>query len=703
MALISKIRERTGLAVGIVAFGLILFLVGGDILGPNSVILGKNRTEIGEIAGEKIDREEYIQQIEQLKDNFTLNFGRNPSESDMLTIRQQAWDFLIVKKAFQKEYDKLGLKVTDEELVDMVQGKNIHPDLVQAFTNPETGEFNREQIISFLQNINQLPAQQQMGWYVFESNLKPGRLRLKYDYLIVGTNYVTQAEAEEQYHAENDVAEVKYMYIPYYTVSDSLVEITETDLQKYLDEHQKEYNVEESRTINYVAFPIIPSPDDSLYTLEEINRLAKDLRQVEDDSIFARINTDGNNPFGTYHVGQLPLRLRDQYNDLEKAQVIGPYLQGGSYIVHKIADVLEDTSYYARASHILIRTQSENQSDKIEARNKAQDLLNQLQRGANFALLARNNSDDPSASSGGDLGWFNQNRMVKPFSDAVFSAKSEGLIPRVIETEFGYHLINVTGLKTNKLFKVATIEREILPGDETRNEAFRKADYYASISANQEEFERNAATDSLLVNVAEKIGKNDQRISGLGDAREIIRWAFVDASIGEVSDVFELEENYVVALLTERISEGNASLNDVRDQILPKVKNQFKAEIIKQRIETLEGSTLDEIAQKYGEDASVFSNSELKLSTNALPSVGFAPNAVGTAFSLEEGEISKPVEENDGVVLIQLNSLMPSPEIADYTGYENQIQQRRAGQASYQISEAIRENADIVDERYKFF
>jgi peptidyl-prolyl cis-trans isomerase D len=207
----------------------------------------------------------------------------------------------------------------------------------------------------------------------------------------------------------------------------------------------------------------------------------------------------------------------------------------------------------------------------------------------------------------------------------------------------------------------------------------------------------------LLVNVAEKIGKNDQRISGLGDAREIIRWAFVDASIGEVSDVFELEENYVVALLTERISEGNASLNDVRDQILPKVKNQFKAEIIKQRIETLEGSTLDEIAQKYGEDASVFSNSELKLSTNALPSVGFAPNAVGTAFSLEEGEISKPVEENDGVVLIQLNSLMPSPEIADYTGYENQIQQRRAGQASYQISEAIRENADIVDERYKFF
>lgn len=703
MALISKIRERTGLAVGIVAFGLILFLVGGDILGPNSVILGKNRTEIGEIAGEKIDREDYVQQIEELKYNFTLNFGRNPSESDLTTIRQQAWDYLIVKIAFQKEYDKLGLEVTEDELVDMVQGKNIHPQLIQAFTNPETGEFNREQIISFLQNINNLSAQQQAGWYSFESTLEPSRLRLKYDYLLTGTNYVTQAEAEEQYHIENDVAEVKYMYIPYYTVSDSLVEITEDDLENYLDNHTNEYKVEESRTINYVAFPIIPSPDDTLYTREEINKLAKDLNVIEDDSIFARINTDGNNPFGTYHIGQLPLKLREEHESLEINQVIGPYLQGGNYIVHKISDILEDTTFYARASHILIRPQSESQSDKNEAKRKAQDLLNQLQRGSNFALLARNNSDDPSASSGGDLGWFSQSRMVKPFSDAVFSMSREGLIPRVIETEFGYHLINVTGIKTNKLFKVATIEREILPGDITRNEAFRRADYFASISANQEEFERNATSDSLLINVAEKIGKNDQRISGLGDAREIIRWTFVDASIGEVSDVFELEENYVVALLTGETSEGNASLEDVRDQILPKVKNQFKAEILKQRISALEGSTLDEIASQYGQEASVFSNSELKLSANALPSVGFAPNSIGVAFSLEEGEISHSIEENDGIVLIQLNSMIRSPEIADYTGYENQIEQRRSSQASYQIGEVIRKYANIVDERYKFF
>jgi peptidyl-prolyl cis-trans isomerase D len=436
--------------------------------------------------------------------------------------------------------------------------------------------------------------------------------------------------------------------------------------------------------------------------VEEINELTEDLKTIEDDSIFARINTDGSTPFGTFHPGQLPLKLRDQYDQLEENQIIGPYLQAGRYIVHKVSNILEDTTSYARASHILIRAQSESQEDKAEARRKAQDLLNQLQKGANFAMLARNNSDDPSASSGGDLGWFSKERMVKPFADAVFSRNQQGLIPRIIESEFGFHLINVTGVKTNNLFKVATIEREILPGDETRNEAFRKADYFASLTANLEELERNAAADSLLINVAEKIGKNERRISGLGDAREVIRWAFVDASIGEVSEVFELEDSYVIAALTDKTEEGPATLEDVRDQIYPKVKNELKADIIRQRISTLEG-TIEEIAEQYGEDASVFSNSDLKLSATALPSVGFAPKAVGIAFALNEGEISEPIEENDGIVVIQLNALIRSPEIADYTSYKNQLKQRRANQASYQVGEIIREYADIVDERYKFF
>ncbi len=702
MALISKIREKTGLAVGIIAFGLILFLVGGDILGPNSVILGKNRAEVGTIAGQKIDYEEYIQQIEELKYNYTLNFGRNPSENEMIAIRQQAWDFLIVKKAFQKEFDELGLSVTEEELVDMVQGKNIHPDLIQAFTNPQTGEFDREQIVIYLQQINQMPPQQQAGWYMFESNLEPSRLRLKYDNLLIKTDYVTEVEGQQQYQQENGVAEIKYLYIPYYSLSDTTVSVSDSDLEKYLSEHQISYQSEDTRSIIYVNFPIIPSSDDSLFFMDEMDKLAQEFAVIDDDSIYARINTDGDSPFGSYTIGQLPSRVRNDLDNLSAGYVVGPYLQTGNYIVNKVTEVLKDTLFYARASHILIKPDTESAADKSRARQEAQGLLNQIRNGANFALIARDNSDDPSSSAGGDLGWFDESRMVKPFADAVFSRTSGGLVPRVIETEFGYHIINVTGKKTNKIFKVATIEREISASDITRDEAFRKADYFASLTANREEFDRNAASDSLTINEAEDLKKDDRRISGLGDAREIIRWAFLDASIDQASTVFELDDQYIIAVLTGQTEEGPAGLEDVRVQLTPKVKNELKAEYIIQKLNEFDG-TLDEIAEKYGSDARVFESFDIKLSSNSVPNIGFAPIAVGTIFSLKEGETSKPITENDGVVIIQLNSLVESPEIADYTSYKNQLLQRRSSRTSYLTSEALKEYSDIVDDRYRFF
>ena len=702
MALISKIREKTGLAVGIIAFGLILFLVGGDILGPNSVILGKSRREVGEIAGQKVDYNEYVQQIEELKYNYTLNFNRNPTESEMVAIRQQAWDYLIVKKAFQNEFDRLGLKVTEEELVDMVQGKNIHPDLVQAFTNPETGEFDRDQIVVYLQQINQMPAQQQAGWYLFEKNLQPSRLRLKYDNLLIKTDYVTDVEAQMQYQYENNVAEIKYLYVPYYSVSDTLVTVNDSDLQTYLDEHQNSYINEDTRSIIYVSFPVIPSTEDTVFVKNEMDKLASEFANVKDDSVYAHINSEGSTPFASYTIGQLPSRVRSELSNLEPGYIIGPYLQSGYLTVNKITDIVEDTIYYARASHILIKPETENAADKEKARQKAQGLLIQLRNGANFALLARNNSDDPSSSAGGDLGWFDENRMVKPFADAVFSRTSEGLIPRIIETQFGYHIIEVTGKKTNRLYKVATIEKEITASDITRDEAYREADYFSSLTANLEEFERNAAKDSLTINDAEDIKKDDRRISGLGDAREIIRWAFLDASVNEASTVFELEDQYVIAVLTGKTEAGKADLEDVREQVTPRVKNEKKAEIIIQKLKQFDG-TLDEIAEQYGSDANVYVSSDIKLASNSIPNVGFAPIAIGTVFSMKEGEVSEPIIENDGILVIQLNTLIESPEIADYTNYKNQIEQRRMSRTSYLASETIKEYADIVDERYKFF
>ena len=179
MSVINKIRERSGLAVGVIAVSLILFIVGGDLLGGRSLLFGGNQQEVGEIAGQSIDYQEFNAKVDELRAQFEQQTGRAPVDQELAQIREQAWNQLLFEIAYQKEFDKLGLKVSPEELVDMVQGNNISPAVRQAFTNPQTGVFDKTSIISYLKGLKNLPAQQQAAWASFEKNLSSDRLRVQ--------------------------------------------------------------------------------------------------------------------------------------------------------------------------------------------------------------------------------------------------------------------------------------------------------------------------------------------------------------------------------------------------------------------------------------------------------------------------------------------------------------------------------------------
>ena len=701
MSLISKIREKTGLIVGAVAVGLILFLVGGDLLGPSSQLLGGPDKEIGEIAGEEITIDEYQQAVNEMETNFLLQTGRNPSDREQNALRQQAWDKLIANVAFSQEFDELGIEVTSQELVDMVQGNNIDPGIRQSFTNPETGEFDRNQLVSYLQNMPQLPQEQQISWRLYEKNLGESRERLKYEALLTAADYVTTQEAKQLYEAENTTAEVKYLYVPFTSVPDSAVQVSDQELTNYIQEHAQEFEVEAGRSLQYVAFPIEPSEDDVAAFEEELAELREELAGATNDSTFAIINTDGNinEAFRSYRLNELPSYLAENIDSLTEGAIFGPETEGDMYRLYKVADVVEDTVSYARARHILLQTEGK---DEKEVRQQAQDILKQLRDGADFAALAQQYSDDGSASQGGDLGWFPEGRMVAPFEEAVFSAREAGLVNKLVETEYGFHIIDVTDLPTNELYKIATVERELYPSDVTRDQAYRQADLFASQVSNPENFNQQAQVDSLNVQVAQELAPTAENIPGLGEARQVIRWAYNDASVGDVSEVYELPDAYVVAALTGRREKGTAQLEDVREQVLAQVRGQKKGEQIAQKLSNASGD-VDAMATAYGDDATVYTANDLKLSSNTLPNVGFAPKAVGKAFAIKEGEVSEPVITDNGVVVIALQSLTPAPEIADYASYKEQVQQQQSARTSYNITEAVQDAANIEDERYKFY
>ncbi|MEQ8926969.1 MAG: SurA N-terminal domain-containing protein [Fulvivirga sp.] len=695
MAVINTLRNKMGkFIVAAVAIAIMSFVL-ADLLGPNSSLMGGGN-DVGEIAGETISLKEFQATVQERESSYILNFNRQPTDRERPTLRQQAWDLLINKYAFDKQYDEVGVQVTDDEIWDMLQGKNINPSLKQAFTNPETGEYDRSQFMTYLQQLPSLDANARMRWEVFKNELIQGRVRVKYENLLTKTNYVTSAEAQREYQGQNNVAEVKYLYIPYYTVSDSLISLDDDKMKAYYNKNKERYKVEASRSLKYVAFDIIPSAADTALVKEELLQLIDDFKKAESDSVFASLNSDDLTSFGNYNPGNLPVQLKANISNLSKGDVRGPYLDAEGFKLYKLTDIYEDTVGYAKASHILIKGEDD------EAKYKAQDILNDIKNGADFAEMAKEHGTDGTASRGGDLGWFGTGKMVAEFEEAVFNASEKGLINKLVKTQFGYHIIEVTELKTNTAFKVATVAREVLPGDETINEAFTQADLFASSVDDLESFEAQAAQDSLQVLPANNLKANDRRVGTLGDARQIVQWVFSDASKGDISEVYELDEAYVVAVMTDEVEEGTKPFEMVKNEIGVIIRKEAKAIVIKDKLSGLSG-TLDEKAAAYGDDANVYSSSALQLSATSLPSVGFDPKAVGAAFALESGETGAPIEGENGVIVFKMENKTIAPEIADYATYRDQVQQRINGQVSYGITEAIKEYADIQDERYKFY
>ncbi|QHT68306.1 peptidylprolyl isomerase [Rhodocytophaga rosea] len=704
MALIGKIKEKSGWAIGLIAISLGLFVVGGDILGPNSVILGNNSQDVGEIAGEDISIKEYSQELEVMKYNYTNNTGKNPTEEEMAGLREQAWNQLIEKIAYQKQYEKLGLAVSDDELEDMVQGDNVHPAVKQAFTNPATNQFDKSLVINYLKGIDTLPAQQQAAWINFENQLGPQRLRTKYENLLSLSSYVTKEEAKRDYVSQTAKADVKFLYVPFFSIPDSTIKVTDAQLEDYLNRNRDKYEGEETRTIEYVTFPVLPSAQDSAFFYDEIKNLAKGLASAQDDSTFAKTNTDVPADGGYVTLSEIPQQLQGDIATFIEGGMYGPYREGDTYSIYKLSDIKDDTVYSVRASHILFRADSTD-AGKAEALKKAREVLQQIKGGASFEEMARVHGTDGTAQQGGDLGWYTQGGgFVKSFENALFSFNGIGLLPNPVETEFGYHLIKVTQPKTNRKYKLATIKKVISAGDATEEEAFRKADQFAGTTENREQFRENLKKDKTLTSfTAEKLRPNDNNVNALQNAREIVRWAFSeDTKVGDVSkEVFRLDNQYVVATLTGKTEKGDATVEDFRTELTSKVRNELKAEQITKKLANV--TNIDAAAKAYGDQAQVNTATDVTLSSNTLQNVGFDPVAVGKIFGLKQGQRTKPFSGENGVLVIEMTKYTAAPDIADYSQYKNQLAQTYKSRTSYYVNEAVKDFAKIEDKRYKFY
>ena len=696
MAIISTLRDKMGkFLVVVVGFSIAAFVL-GDILGPNSSIGNQNQNIVGEINGEDIDMIQFNAIFEQLSYNFSLNNGRSPNNQELSGIRDQAWEKLINDISYVEQYKELGLSVSDRESVDMVQGDNIHPMILEAFTDPNTGVFNIDNVIGYLQNLSNQPVNQQQAWFSFESNLKPMRLRTKYDNLLSLTTNVNTLQSKSEYFKLSNTVNLSYYFVPYYKIPDSLFDVSNNEMKRFLSKNKDDYKQEESRSINYLYFPLEPSQDDSSFYRNEITEIISSLNSGQiNDSTFALLNSDGFNPYMRFNADELP----DELVDKEEGYVSDYQFKDGGIVVYKLSGISDDKEFKARAKHILLKF---NDQDKNSVRSEASRILSLLRNGSDFDETARTYSQDGSASNGGDLGWFSEGRMVAPFEDAVFARTRSGLIPRVIESEFGFHIIYVTQPKTKKSYLVTTILKEIIPSDNTRNNIYRDAEMFKidAMSSNTS-FKNFSEENGYKIITEQDLDKNASNLSDVDNARSVILWSYDDSRDNDdISDVIELDDGYIVAHLSDIKKEGTKDISDVENSIRKSVINDKKYEYVSELVKGY--SSLEDIKStfEYGE---IYETPDLDFNTNSIQNVGFAPEAIGVAFSMQDNELTKPIKIDDGVIVLKLNQKNMADSLSNYTDYGISLLQANKFTSSLKIDQAIKKFSNIEDFRYKFF
>lgn len=709
MAIVNKIREKSGVAVVVIAIALILFIVGGDfVAGSQGGGLFGNSNSVGEINGTTVDFQQFASMTEAQRMQYEASVGRSATEQEQAQIREQVWEKLIFENVYAEAFADLGITVSDAELREMVQGpKNIHAFVKQQFSD-QAGNFDAATHANFISAYanNTMPAEQRAMWDNFKRELRDVRMREKYANLLNSSSYITKAEAKAEYFNTTEKASGKYLYVPFYSVADSTVKVSDGEIKSYYSKHKDDFNAYDSRSLTYVTFSLLPTKEDSVAMMNDLRELAKGLAAAPDPVVYANEHSDIKTP-SVREAGEISPELKSALSTALVGGLVGPFKEGTAYSIHKYLGTETEDNYTVRASHILFRSDSTmTQEQRDEAFKKAQEVLTQAKSGLDFSFLARQFSSDGSAQQGGDLGSFkNDGSMVKPFEDAVFGFTGEGVLPNVVKTDFGYHIIKVTEAKSNLKYKLASITKELHVGDEGSNVVFQKASELMSSAKTLKALEDAVKKDnSLTLFSAENVQAGSSVVNTLGNARELVQWAYgKDAKVGEVADrVFVLEDNYVVAALKGAADKNSPKAEDFKDLIASRVRNEKKAENITKKLGDGKGD-LQEIAKKYGAGALVEEVADITFQTGMLNSAGFDPIAVGKLFGLKANTRSKVFTGDSGVFIMESTGKTAAPVIADYAGFKAQIQQRSFGMGGMIGEEILRSNAKIEDNRARMF
>ncbi|MEN9370818.1 MAG: Chaperone SurA [Bacteroidota bacterium] len=698
MAVLSKIRKRSGLLLLLIGFALLSFVV-QDLFTKGFKSLSK---DVGSVNGKDISFEDFRVKVANTEKN-SQNQGQTMTS---MQASNQVWNQEVNVALLSAEFEKIGIRVGEKHIIEVLKS---NPQIGQnpMFLNA-AGKFDLNKFKDYFKSNPE-------GLQMLKDQEKDAELNAKYQIynsLVKGAMYTTETEGKLKYEAENNKVSFDFVMVPFSSIKDSDVKISDDEIVAYMKSKEKKFKSEESRELDYVLIEDKPSATDEAEIKNKVNALLtthiefKDgkndtiqgFSSVVDNAEFVNLNSDI--PFDSTYVSKqdLPAEHADALFGLQTGQVYGPYIKNNYYCISKALG--RKAGAKAKASHILISWEGTKVPNKKEKRTKeqakvkAEGLLAQVKANPGmFQILAISNSDDSSAQQGGDLGFFGPGQMVKPFNDFVFNNKI-GTIG-LVETEFGYHIINVTDKQD--AIKLATIAQKIQPSEGTNDKIYEQATKFEMEAANKD-FSALAKQMNLTVTPSIRVKAIDENFGTVSNQRQIVKWAFDgETNVGDVKRFEIVNVGHVIAKLKKVREKGLMSVEEGRPQVEVILKNKKKAEKIKAK---LTGSSLASLAASN--KATVQNAIDLSIENPSIPNAGYEPKVVGTAFSTKVGQVSKPIEGNAGVYVIATKTVTKAPAIKDHKEYITKVQQQVLNYAG-RVMPALKNDADIEDNRADFY
>lgn len=697
------LRNRAGLIVTVIGIAIVAFLL-GDVVRTGAPFWASSQNQVGSVNGESISYPDFNVQVEQASAMFQQQMGGGSLTPQMKNYAvQQVWNQFVTKEILKQEVEKIGLSVGKDELNALVNGPNPSYQIVQAFTNPQTGQFDKAQLNMFLSRLKSdgTPEMQQQ-WEMLLEGVRDERMGTKYTNLLNNSIYVTSLEANDDYIQRNKLANFKYVLLDYSSIKDADIKLTDADYKEYYDENKNAFkNPEETRSIEYVLVDGRPNQRDTAATLAVVQKLKADLAASTNDSLFASVNSDTKYPYTYLKKGQVSPALDSVLFNAPVGATVGPFLSNGVYEIAKIKDATFSPDS-VKASHILLNPTAEGGVDKAKA--KADSIKNLIAKGEAFGPLAiQFSQDEGSKANGGDLGTFGRGRMVPEFDKAVFEGKTGDVL--IVNSQFGVHIVKIEKqIGNSKVVKAAIVDKTISSGKETIDAAYAKANSFFS-ALDKDNFKALATKQGLKDATAKRVTAMDNTLDGNEVPRELLRWAF-EAKKGDVTDkVYETDHTFIVARLADIQPKGILPLEAIKADIETPVRNLVKARQLKEKAENaLKGaSSIDQVGQKLGKSPIQVEN--IVLANPVIPGVALENAVVGTVFGLQPNKPSTAIKGNQGVYVVQVNGFVnPKNQVAtEIKAQQKQLIASKAQRSWNSIFKALQDKAKIDDNRIRFF